>query len=260
MGEMQIGYGSEWQLFRLLGRHRKLWNLAVRQVLERDEVGGITAIEWADFPFSAKTKTKDQEIKGMDFVPDKLTEWKAYWPDSEAGTPDREQGVPTWDAVGHIHFAAQMPSEWVLVEAKSHESELTHSSPCGAKLTSSIEKITKALEQTYNAMGCTELPWANATDTWLQIGCYQIANRFACLHFLRNVVKIPARLLFVYFLNDPYKGVLCPTSPSAWKHDLLNLYGRMYIPLTHSFKDFTHYLCMDVANGQVHQFKLEQFE
>jgi len=137
---------------------------------------------------------------------------------------------------------------------------LTHSNSCGAKLASSIEKISRALEQTYNAMGCAEKPWSKVKEAWLHIGCYQIANRFACLHFLRNVVHVPARLLFVYFLNDLYQGVLCPKPPSAWIHALLNLYGRMCIPLAHTFKDFTHYLCMDVANGHLHPFKLEALE
>jgi hypothetical protein len=137
---------------------------------------------------------------------------------------------------------------------------LTHSNSCGAKLASSIEKISRALEQTYNAMGCAEKPWSKVKEAWLHIGCYQIANRFACLHFFRNVVHVPARLLFVYFLNDPYQGVLCPKTPSAWIHALLNLYGRMCIPLAHTFKDFNHYLCMDVANGHLHPFKLEALE
>lgn len=115
MSEMQIGYGSEWQLFRLLARHRKLWDSVVKQVLVADGVPGIVGIEWEDFPFSAKTKTKDQEIKGMDFLQDKLTEWKAYWPDPQVGDPDREYGVPTWDAVGRICFADQRTPEWLLV-------------------------------------------------------------------------------------------------------------------------------------------------
>jgi hypothetical protein len=257
---MQIGYGSEWQLFRLFARHRKLWDAAVRRVLERDGLTGITAIEWEDFPFSDKTKTKDQEIKGMDFLPENLTEWKEFWPDPQAGDPDREQGVPTWDAVGRIHFANRRPVEWLLIEGKSHQSELTHTNACGAKLVSSIEKITNALEQTYTAMGCTEQPWATVKGVWVHIGCYQITNRLASLHFLRNVVGVPARLLFVYFLNDPYQGVLCPKSPSPWIHDLRNLYGRMGIPLNHNFKQFIHYFCMDVRSGQVHPFEDDQQE
>ena len=36
MSEMQIGYGSEWQLYRMLGRHRKLCNATVRQVLNQE--------------------------------------------------------------------------------------------------------------------------------------------------------------------------------------------------------------------------------
>ena len=38
----------------------------------QDGVTGIAHIEWEDFLFSIKTKTRDQEIKGMDFVPDQL--------------------------------------------------------------------------------------------------------------------------------------------------------------------------------------------
>jgi hypothetical protein len=251
MSEMRIGYGSEWQLFRLFARHRKQWDKAVQGVLEEDGVTDIDRVEWADFPYSEKATTKDQEIMGMDFLQDgeKLTEWKKFWPDPKALQLDRK-GIHTWDAVGQLVFSNCRTPERLLVEAKSHTSELKNSPPCGAG-EPSRKQIATALKETYSAMGFTEKPWEAVEQSWLGKGCYQIANRLASLHFLRNRVKgTPARLLFVYFLNDPYFDKDCPTTPARWKEVVQELADRMCITSIHTLNEFIHYLYIDVRTGE----------
>jgi hypothetical protein len=250
MSTIGFGYGSEWQMLRFLGRHRRFWNETVAGLLTEDGVGGITCIEWLDFPFSAKTPTHDQELKGMDFLDKKgWVTWKqSYWPDPAAPLVNRD-GIHTWDAVGRLYSPANPDGEWLLAEAKAHESELFESPACGAG-GSSLVTITAALKQTFLAMGCAEADWERRRDAWLTVGNYQIANRLAALHFLRHVVHQPARLLFVYLLNDRFEGRQCPATAQPWNRHLVRMYDSMGILFEHKFKPFIHYLCLDVTNGQ----------
>jgi len=67
---------------------------------------------------------------------------------------------------------------------------------------------------------------------------------------MRDLVHQPARLLFVYFLNDRFEGKRCPPSVAPWARHLARMYDDMGIPFEHNFKSFVHYLCLDVTNGQ----------
>jgi hypothetical protein len=250
MGTIGSGYGSEWQILRFLGRHRQFWNQMITELLTEDGVRGIARIDWCEFPFSAETSTHDQELKGMDFLEEsKRVTWKqSFWPDASAPDVDRD-GIQSWDAVGRLYYTDSPQGEWLLVEAKAHESELFASLPCRAG-GDRRAMITTSLKLTFLAMGCAEADWGSRRDAWLATGNYQIANRLASLHFLRHVVRQPARLLFVYFLNDRLEGKQCPATARPWIKHLLQMYGNMGIPFEHSFRPFVHYLCVDVRNGQ----------
>ncbi len=251
MSEMGLGYGSEFQLLRFLGRHRQRLNAAIKDILSRDGVPAIEGIVWCDFPFTTlpTKKVKDQEIKGIGFLGcDYWPAWQGFWPDRRPAEKDRD-GIQTWDAVGSV-FHPQVPDgEWLLVEAKSHEGEAICSNACGAS-GDSLMKIKAALRATFLAMGCPAQDWDATEDLWLSAGAYQIANRLAVLHFLRNIAQVPARLLFLYFLNDPFENRNCPRTPQQWAGILGDLYRRSGFPVTHTLSPFVHYLCVDVTDGQ----------
>jgi hypothetical protein len=254
MSELGHGYGSEFQLLRFLGRHRHLLERAIAHILAVDEVPGVERIDWHDFPFSAisRKKIKDQEFKGLDFLDKTIwSRWQKYWPDPRAGTTDRN-GIHTWDAVAKLFSPMMLPEgEWLLVEAKSHESELVTSPSCGAG-GDSLNTIIAALKETFLAMGGDELAWRKAEKHWIGPGFYQIANRLAALHFLRNILKMPAHLLFIYFLRDPYTGKNCPDTPAKWKRILGKSYKLVDFPENYKLKQYVHYLCLDTVNGEFH--------
>jgi hypothetical protein len=94
---------------------------------------------------------------------------------------------PCWDALARIDGGC------VLIEAKSHVREI-YSSGCGAS-SKSRQKIQVAFD---------------STKTWLDVSpdadwtgrLYQSANRYACLYFLREIAKVHAFLVNVYFVGD----------------------------------------------------------
>jgi hypothetical protein len=111
LGRMGNGYGSEYHLLRILGRHRDYFNQRLLHLIAAKEV------EWLDFPFDSKSPTKDREWKGLDFVEDQrastISEWEKWWP--------LGRGIHNWDAVGRINLGTAW--EWLLVEAKANIEE-----------------------------------------------------------------------------------------------------------------------------------------
>ena len=106
---------------------------------------------------------------------------------------------PQWDALGKIGDEA-----FFLLEAKAHITELISSS--AAKSSSSIASIEHSLAETKDYLDLK-------TNLDLTKGFYQYSNRLAHLYFLRELNKIPAYLIFVYFIND-YTYI--PTSKMEW--------------------------------------------
>ena len=248
MGKMGYGYGSEWHLLRFMGRRRCLLNDAVKRAIDPEGNKQIVSVDWLDHPFNPKAEFGDGEIQGVDFLPKCSEEWKSFWPDPRSGSVNR-LGTPTWDAVGQVTFAGQ-PSEWLLVEAKSHEREFTHGAKCGAG-GNSLKKIEAALDSCRQAMGIDldEIPLQSVAKAWLG-RYYQVANRLTVLHFLLNKVNQPARLLFVYFLRDSHTNQDCPKKAAEWQKIIQTDYEKeLRIPLDHALADRVHYLFVDVASG-----------
>ncbi len=117
------------------------------------------------------------------------------------------KGGPTWDALAVAGLEVPLSRQGVvLVEAKSHLTELCGSG-CRAE-GASLEKIKKALLRTRQWLGVAD----QYEDRWLG-PFYQTANRLAFLYFLRDVIKVPAWLVNIYFLNDPFRQ----TSAKQWE-------------------------------------------
>lgn len=139
---------------------------------------------------------------GLDMHFDAL---RAFWP---------KMG-PQWDSLAWIHQDAD--DAVLLVEAKAHVDEM--STPCGAKDPKSVKLIRKSLTRVQNYMGV-------APQDWMYFEYYQLANRLAFLYFFNEILKVPAFLALVSFVNDlSYK----PTSLAQWRQHYVAAFARMGI-------------------------------
>lgn len=231
MSRMNAAYGSELHLLRYLGRHRADLD---RRVLA--ELGEGT-IDWLDFNYDQTPAGQrkahqpwDSEIKGLEFLTDRpevREAWTHWWPQGP--------GTMTWDAVGR--WTSGETSEWLLVEAKANVQELSQS--CKARLGPGLDQIRSAFAATKKALG------VDPTRNW-ETGYYQAANRLATLHFLTEH-HVPARLLFVYFMEDAYARCDCPKSPEEWQDQgLKRMKEHLGLPAQHLLTARVHDLFIPV--------------
>ena len=145
MSKIRLGYGSEWQMLRMLGRHRDWFT---QEVLL--SIGGNSLV-WKDFVFTSNVSESgnfgDAEIKGLNFLPNTHAAqmaWRDWWPQSG--------NVHNWDAVGVLE--REGAEEWVLVEAKGNIEELRQSTTAKSKdYGGGLEKIQEKLAETQKAVG-----------------------------------------------------------------------------------------------------------
>jgi len=110
-------------------------------------------------------------------------------------------GGPVWDGL-----AKTDKKNILLIEAKSHIGELL--SILRAKAPDSLRKINQSLTQAQEFLGVeSHLDWTTPF--------YQYTNRLAHLYLLRELNKLPAYLIFVYFLNDP--DMHGPSTREEWQ-------------------------------------------
>jgi hypothetical protein len=127
---------------------------------------------------------------GLSYLYEQL---KDFWP----------KGGPSWDALAIIEDGRRGV---ILVEAKSHPDEIYVKQGCQAKSPRSRSMIETALNKTKR--------WLNVSYDANWMGpLYQSANRLAHLYFFREVAHLPAWLVNIYFLSDPYKS----TTQEAWQ-------------------------------------------
>ena len=156
------------------------------------------------------------DLLGLGEFKSKLRE---FWP----------QRGPQWDSLGK----GTDDGPYFLIEAKANIPEIM--SGCSAKSERSIALIRKSLAETREYLGCKE------TELW-ENGFYQYVNRIAHLHFLRNICGVDARLVFVYFLNDPTH---IPTSREEWA-GALELQKSLLGLKNHRLKKFVAEIFIDV--------------
>ena len=177
MAEMAIGYGSEYQLLRYLGHHRRFLFQNIKDVIHTQE-----EIEWIDYPVDEKRLSMDGELKGVEcfkLLPcyKSICEaWKMFWP--------QRGNSHNWDGIFKVG------NTWYFVEAKAHLDEAFQN--CGAKNTDSRKKIINAFEMT---CGNKDL-----AKKWIESNSYQLANRMAFLYFCKEN-GIDAKLCYISFLN-----------------------------------------------------------
>ena len=221
MGKLALGYGSEWHMLRYLGRYRSVLDEKVRAVTR------ATEIRWLDWN-SAPTEV-DAEWKGISFLPtdarNRIGEaWAEWWP--------QRGNAHNWDAVAVLDG-----DEWLLVEAKAHLGELATS--CAAVEGEGREMISRACAATRAALGAHGVDWLT--------GYYQMANRLAFLHFMKQN-GVAARLLFVYFVGDQRTGgTVAPQTEAGWLPALEAQDTHLELPPKHPLHDRVHKLFLPVA-------------
>lgn len=233
MAEIGYCYGSEWQLMRFLGHHRKSLDCAIKNALGVEDASKIL---WEDYPFESGRNSGDGEHIGIelpclqergDFSEIK-NKWKDFWPQS--GSAMNWDGVFTCDG------------EIVLVESKAHVDELD--SKCKAE-GKSKEKIEKAFVDTKRYFGVDE-----GTDWTTEY--YQKANRLAFVFFLNEICHIKARLLNIYFLNGFYspRGDKNVKSQAEWQKAIGEECEKLGIKENDKIKKYVSSVFVDCApNG-----------
>ena len=130
---------------------------------------------------------------------------------------------PQWDALGRTDQGAVF-----LVEAKANIPELV-SPASGAKSPTSIALIDDSLKQVQRFLRVdTGIDWSGKL--------YQYANRIAHLYLLRELNRIPAYLLFIYFIVD--RDVDGPQTTEEWKAAIEVAERVLGLPTRHRLSDY----------------------
>jgi len=208
--------GSQKWIQRLINDRPEHLNSQIRAKLN---LSGDEHIQWLS-PLKDDEYSEYRDQAFVDLLGVKLKEklLTDFWP---------KRG-PQWDALGK-----SSSGKLFLVEAKSHIRELI--STMQVKDENSARTIHKSLQEVKRFLG------SNAEIDW-SCGFYQYVNRLAHLCLLRQN-RLPAYLLFVYFINDSeMKG---PTSIHEWKGAIELLHSYLGIR-RHKLKDFVTDVFIDI--------------
>lgn len=177
MAKMGFGYGSEWQLLRMLGRHQNYLNELIINKFNGDLTKRDSkTIEWLDFKFSA---SKDLELRGSDI-------FKTYNISKEI---PKILSDTSWDCIG------KYGDKLLLCEAKSHFGELPAKSQ--AKESSLIE-YDRFLN---DCLDFYQIDKAKYKEVWIKKS-YQLGNRLVMNYYLNQVLHINSIIVYILFLND----------------------------------------------------------
>lgn len=138
---------------------------------------------------------------------------------------------PVWDGL-----ARTGKGDLLLLEAKANVPEL--SSGRSQPGPESLKKITERLIEVREYLA------PRSTADWAHT-FYQYANRLAFLYFLRRMNKLPARLVFVYFVNA--RDVNGPSSRVEWEAALTLMYAALGLPKRHRLSPFIHNIFIDAG-------------
>lgn len=212
--------GSQKWLHALVNQHTELLYQALNDPLKlaKGEV-----VEW----LSPLTGDNFSEYSDSDFVTKlgatlSVRELPEFWP----------TGGAAWDALGRTQSG-----KLLLVEAKAHIAEMV-SKPSCAKSDASVELIAESLRTTQLFMNAKpEIDWSQCF--------YQYCNRLAHLYLLRHVNRIPAHLVFVYFIGD--SEVCGPQTEMEWRA-AVEVLERFLGVTKHRLRSFIHHLYFDVSH------------
>jgi len=184
--------GSQRQIQTYVNERAGVLNTEVAQSLSKYQVD-LREMRWTS-PLSNDSYSEYRDAEFLERVGLSMyaSQLIGFWP----------SGGPCWDAL------ARTEDGCILIEAKSHVDEI-RSSGCKASSTQSRKKIMAALAATKTWLGVPEdFDWAGPL--------YQSANRYAFLYFLREIARVPAFLVTIYFVGDPHPNPARPTSQKDW--------------------------------------------
>ena len=169
-GMLALGYGSKYQLLRMLGWHRNDFNAKIKESLDIEE-----NINWLDFEYDGPC---DKELINLDFIPTINDEWKKHWVCGSGGI--------NWDAVGITDNGT-----YILVEAKAHLSEMKNSAAGSVRAQKNNNARISDFIEKHNINSTAEA-WSK--------DFYQLANRLVITDFILSK-GYKAKLLYVLFEN-----------------------------------------------------------
>ncbi len=180
--------GSQHWLQELLNRQPDLLNHMLRHKLG---LGDGDEITWrSPLEDDAFAEYRDQAFLQRLGVTLECRNLASFWPSNG----------PQWDALGKT-----CRGDVLLVEAKAHVGELK--SDCGA-CPASLTQIQESLAEAGRYFQTTKtIEWSTTY--------YQYANRLAHLYLLRELNRLPAWLIFLYFVNAEEVGG--PKSNDGWR-------------------------------------------
>ncbi len=187
------GHGSLKDIQILVNEHPHSFSKAIIKKLNV----ASTEIQWV----SPLKSDKYAEYRDADFI-ERLgintlkVKFDRFWP----------KHGPQWDALGRGN-----KREVFLIEAKANIPEIV-TQGLEARNTTSVRRIKKSL-----AAAKSYLEIKNKTD-WAGT-FYQYTNRLAHLYYLRKLNRVPAYLVFVYFIGD--ESVSGPKTIEEWKAALI---------------------------------------
>lgn len=193
MAQIGHGYGSEWQLLRMLGHHRDYFFKELRRQLHLPQ---DAEIHWLDYGFDESNVSGDKEYKKREFfeaIPEIfITEVISDLMKDKFGTKLNQN----WDGIFWVDKTVY------LVEAKAHVKEIF--SDCQSDNKNSLSIIEQNFKET------REWFHISSDNDWKKV-YYQMANRVAFLKLLHSH-KIEAKLVNIYFVNGYEKKVKAPDS------------------------------------------------
>ena len=194
--------GSQRQIQTYVNERTSELCQAVAQTLKQVKIDE-SAIRWVS-PLAADSYSEYQDEEFLRIIgAEQLAKVLAdFWP----------RGGPCWDALARLDGGG-----CILVEAKSHVSEV-YGNGCGAK-GDALVLIQSSVKRAKDWLG------AGPDADWLG-RLYQSANRLAHLYFLREVGKVGAYLVNIYFTGDPHS----PTSRQQWDKGIKAVKEELGIP------------------------------
>ena len=188
MAQMGLGYGSEFQLLRFMGRHRhELEETIIDALQEKQQTINDKNFDWLDFEYSDVNKviTGDRELYGLSFLEKKID--KGLYDKITSALQKAGSFISNWQ---HWDAVFVLDDCFYFVEAKAYPGELYSTNDHGG---SSKKEILNFMRENMKPYGI------EVDKNWLD-SYYQFANRISMMAFL-NQNGLNAKAIYIYFEN-----------------------------------------------------------
>ncbi len=188
MAQMGLGYGSEFQLLRFMGRHRhELERTIIDALQEKQQTINDKNFDWLDFEYSDVNKviTGDRELYGLSFLEKKID--KGLYDKITSALQKAGSFISNWQ---HWDAVFVLDDCFYFVEAKAYPGELYSTNDHGG---SSKKEILNFMRENMKPYGI------EVDENWLD-SYYQFANRISMMAFL-NQNGLNAKAIYIYFEN-----------------------------------------------------------